>query len=190
MESTIPGVWLYILEAIQDLDEVFADIERAGGMISGYKCLFICEGLRIVAFVCDSEGHHREIEKVRKIVEWPACRSVTESRAFIAICVYYRAWIRDFSIVAEPIFELFRHSRGDRVISGDAMPGKQRKRKATELEEFAWGQEQAEAMSSLGDALVTAPALLPLTYMPEVDGFVGKIVLGVDMCGLGFGTIL
>ena len=50
-------------------------------------------------------------EKVRKIVKWPACRNVTEAKAFIGICVYYRTWIKDFSLVAEPIFRLFRPSR-------------------------------------------------------------------------------
>src|SRR5437588_11781451 len=65
-ELKIPGVRLYILEAIQDLDEVIADIERAGGTISDYKSFFICEGLRIVAFVYDGEGRHPETEKVQK----------------------------------------------------------------------------------------------------------------------------
>ena len=79
-------------------------------MISGFKSAFVCEGLKIVAFVCDSEERHPVAEKVRKIVEWPACQNVTEARAFIGICVYYRVWIKDYSVVAEPIFRLFRHS--------------------------------------------------------------------------------
>ena len=40
-ESTILGVRLYILEAIHGLDEVIADIKRAGGTISGPKSAFI-----------------------------------------------------------------------------------------------------------------------------------------------------
>jgi hypothetical protein len=55
-ESRLPGVRRYIMEAIQNFDEVLADVERGGGTISGQKSSFICEGLRIVAFVCDSEG--------------------------------------------------------------------------------------------------------------------------------------
>ena len=32
---------------------------------------------------------------------------------------------------------------------------------------------------------------MPLIYTPdEEDGFVGKVVLGIDTCGLGFGAIL
>ena len=71
--SAIPGVRLYILEAIQSLDKVLADIERAGGTILRFKSAFVCEGLKIVAFVCDSEGRHPVAEKMRKIIEWPAC---------------------------------------------------------------------------------------------------------------------
>ena len=51
--SQIPGVGLYVLEAIQNLDAVLADIERAGGTIAGYKSVFVAEGIKVVAFVCD-----------------------------------------------------------------------------------------------------------------------------------------
>jgi hypothetical protein len=42
-ESPIPGVRRYVLESIQSLDEVLADIERARGSIAGLKCAFIHE---------------------------------------------------------------------------------------------------------------------------------------------------
>ena len=188
-ESTIPGVRLDILKAIQGLDEVIADIERAGGMISGPKSAIICEGLRIVAFVCDSEGRHPDMEKVRKIVEWPACRSITEARAFIGICVYYRAWIQDFSVVAEPIFRLFHSGKGSASTTDANTKTKARKRRIV-AEELVWSGDQARAMRKLKEALISALALKPLVYTPEEDGFVGGIVLGVDACGLGFGAIL
>ena len=181
--SAIPGVRIYILEAIQSLDEVLADIERAGTTVSGFKSAFVCKGLKIVTFVCDSEGRHPVAEKVRKIAEWPACRNVTEARAFIGICVYYRAWYKDFLVVAEWVFRLFRHSH---MILKEP-PEKKRKRKEVE---FVWGAEQEKAMEKLKMALSSVPALKPLVYMPEDDGFVGRIVLGVDACGLGFGAIL
>ena len=118
--SAIPGVRLSILEAIQSLNEVLVDIERAGRTISGFKSAFVCEGLKIVVFVYDREGRHPVAETVWKIVEWPACRNVMEARAFIGICVYYRAWIKDFSVVAEPIFGLFSHSH----VTSKALPEK------------------------------------------------------------------
>ena len=39
-------------------------------------------------------------------------------------------------------------------------------------------------------ALISAPALKPLFYMKEDNGFVGVINVGVNACGLGFGVIL
>ena len=48
---------------------VLADIERVGRTISGFKSALVCEGLRIVAFVCNSDRRHPVPEKVRKIVE-------------------------------------------------------------------------------------------------------------------------
>ena len=37
-EEALPGVRRYVLEHIQQLDRVLADIERAGGTVSGLKC--------------------------------------------------------------------------------------------------------------------------------------------------------
>ena len=65
-------------------------------MILGFKSGFVCQGLKIIAFVCDSEGRYPVMQQVQKIVEWPACRIATQARAFIGICVYYCPWIKDF----------------------------------------------------------------------------------------------
>ena len=149
----------------------------------GFKFEFVCEGLKLVALVCDSEGRHPVAEKVRKIVQWPACRNVRESRAFIENCDYHRAWMKDLSMVAEPIFKLFRHSD----LTSKAPPEKKRKRNEVE---FVWGAEQEKAMVKLKMAHSSAPVLMPLVYTPADNGFVGGIVLGVEECGLGFEAIL
>ena len=116
-------------------------------------------------------------------MEWPACLNVTEARAFIVICTYYRTWIKDLSVVAEPIFRLFCQSH----VTLKAPPEKKRKRKEVEL---VWVAEEEKAMEKLKTGLSSAPTLKPLVYTPEGNGFVGRIVLGVDACRLGFGVIL
>ena len=85
--------------------------------------------------------------------------------------------------MAEPRFRLFRHSH----VTSKAPLEKKRKRKEME---FVWGAEQEKGLEKLKTALSSAPALKPLVYTPEDDGYVGEIVLGVDACGLGFGAIL
>ena len=56
--------------------------------------------------------------------------------------------------------------------------------------EFFQGAEQEKVMKKLKMALSLAPALKPLGYMPEDNGCVRRVVLGIDACGLGFGAIL
>ena len=65
----MPGACLYKLVAIQILNEALADIERAGGTISGFKSAFMCKGLKIVTFVCDSRGRRPVAEKVQKFIK-------------------------------------------------------------------------------------------------------------------------
>ena len=86
-------------------------------------------------------------------------------------------------MVAEQIFRLFGHSHQ----TSKAPPEKKRERKVVE---FVCGTEKQNAMEKLKLALSLAPALKPLVYTPEEDAFVGRIILGVDACGLGLGAIL
>ena len=165
--SQIQGVRLYVLEAIQNLDAVLEDIETAGGTIAGYKSLFLAEGIKVVAYVCDSNGRYPDIEKVKKILDWPPCKSGTEAKAFIGRCVSCRIWIRDFTHIAHPIFETFRKKKAKKKkVAGKY--GGERDRAEDEVERvFNWGPEQEKAMRDLKHALVSPPALLPIIYTAE-----------------------
>jgi len=91
--------------------------------------------------VCGIDGRTTEEAKIRKITGWLACTDLTDIRAFLGICVYYRIWIKDFSTIAEPLFKLGRKK-----------------------EQFIWAEEQEEAMDILKRALTTAPVLKPIDY--------------------------
>ena len=162
-KEALPGVRLYILKHIQWLDAVLVDLEKAGCTISGEKSQFCVAGLKIVGFVCDSDGRSPETAKVIKILEWPSCRDVSEVRAFIGVCVYYRIWVMNFVIIAAPIYRLLKNG-----------------------EPFVWGEEQETAMDTLKLALTTAPALKPLDY----SSLAGEIILAVNSSLKGWGATL
>ena len=119
--------------------------------------------IKIVSFLCDAEGRHPVDEKIAKIVNWPSCENLHQARGFMGICTYYRVWVEGFSIVAEPIFRLFRAGQ-----------------------EFVWIQEQEDAMTALKTALTTAPALVRIDYATGA----GEIILAVDSSGRGWGAHL
>ena len=86
----LPGVRRFVFEHLQNLDRVLAELERAGTTISAEKSHFCSAGMKIVGFVCDYEGRHPDQGKVSKILLWPDCRNVSDARAFMSVCVYYR----------------------------------------------------------------------------------------------------
>ena len=77
--------------------------------------------------------------------------------------MYYRIWILDFAIVAEPIY---------RLLKKDAA--------------FVWGMEQTEAMDLLKIALTSPPALKTIDY----SELAGLIILAVDASLKGWGAVL
>ena len=105
-EEVLPGVRKYVMEAIISLDQNLANIEPFGGTISGEKSEFLMDGIKMVAFVCGSNGRTPEEAKIRKIINWRPCESVTEFKGFSGICVYYRIWIKDFSVHANTLYQL------------------------------------------------------------------------------------
>jgi len=161
-EEVAPGIRKYVLEAIISLDKILADIEHAGGRISGKKSEFLKEQIKIVAYVCGIDGRTSEEIKIRKIISWPEYVDLTDVRAFLGLCVYYRIWVQDFSIIAEPLFCLVRKNRP-----------------------FIWEEPQQEAMDELKRALTTAPALKPIDYHAT-----GTIFLSVDSSNIEWGAIL
>ena len=99
---------------------------------------------------------------MKKIEDWPPCKNVTAVRAFIGLCVYYRIWIRDFSVIAEHLFRLMKKDQ-----------------------DFEWQDNEQEAMDALKKSLTEAPALKPIDYKSS-----GQIVLSVDSALQGWGAIL
>ena len=88
-EELAHGIGQYVVEHIQNLDKVLADLERAGVTIAGAKSQFCRAGIKIVGYICDANGRHPDTSKVLKILDWPECTDTTSARAFIGVCVYY-----------------------------------------------------------------------------------------------------
>ena len=109
-----------------------------------------------MGFIYDYQGRRPEAAKIAAIVEWRPCANIAEARAFIGVCVYYRVWIKDFAIITQPIFVLFRKN-----------------------EIFIWEGPQIRAMETLKLALTTAPVFKSINY----DTNAGEIIAAVNVSG-------
>jgi hypothetical protein len=107
-EEIIPRIRRYILEHIIWMDRVLANLEKAEYTILKAKSQFCMPRLRVIRFVCDVLGRHPNTFKIIKIVKWPSPNDVAETRAFIKMAVYYKIFIKNFAIIAAPIYSLIK----------------------------------------------------------------------------------
>ena len=63
------GIRKYVLEHIQWLDRILADLKRADCTISGAKSQFYIAGIRVIRYLYDIEGRHPNTAKIIKIFE-------------------------------------------------------------------------------------------------------------------------
>jgi RNase H-like domain found in reverse transcriptase/Integrase zinc binding domain len=161
-EEIVPGIRRFMLEHIRNLDATLERIERAGATI-GPKSQFCMPGLKLVGFVTDADGRHPPTAKIIKILEWPPLNNAREVREFLGVCVFYRIWVKNFGVIAEPLYRLLKKD----------VP-------------FEFGMEQELAMAALKKALTEAPGLVSLDYSDEA----GKIILTVDASLTGWGAVL
>jgi len=98
--------------------------------------------------------------KIEAINEWKACRDVSEVRTFMGLSGYYRRFIKDFSVIAAPLYGLTRKDG-----------------------EFKWTRECQEAFDELKRRLVSEPILA----LPSDEG---TYVLDTDASDFGLGAVL
>jgi hypothetical protein len=107
-KEIIFGIRRYILKYIIWINRVLVNLERVRCTISEIKSQFYMPKLRIIKFICDTLRRHFNISKIIKIIKWFFPNNVIEVRAFIKVTVYYKIFIKNFAIVAAPIYFLIK----------------------------------------------------------------------------------
>ena len=106
-EEALPSIQRYILEYIQNLDKTLEQIKRAGGLIRA-KSQFYRNRLNIVRFVYNLKGRELSIDKVIKILNQKVLENVTEAKGFLGLCGYFQIQVKDFGLIIELIYSLFK----------------------------------------------------------------------------------
>ena len=156
---------------LQKLDQTLFNLEVAGLMIAPLKSQFYVLAIKVVSYVCDIEGWHPETVKVIKILDWPACMDAHAAWSFIRVVVYYQQWIRNFAIIAAPIYQLLQKNN-----------------------KFHWKEEEQAAIDKLKICITSAPVLTAIQYPERLpDGTmieVGTIVVTTNASYQGQGGSL
>jgi len=142
------------------LDQVFNSIRQANLKLKPSKCSLFQRHVEFLGHLVSGDGIAMQPDKIKAIRTWPECRNVTEVRAFLGTCGYYRRFIKDFSVIASPLYELLKKN-----------------------EPFKWTDEQQQAFRTLKDRLMMEPIL-------ALPSDTGQYVLDTDASDKGLGAVL
>ena len=147
-------------EHITRLDEILRRLRKAGLKLKPKKCDLFQHKVTYLGHVVGQDGIETDPSKIDKIKEWPEPTTVTEIKAFLGLCSYYRRFVKNFSSIARPLVKL------------------------TEKDvEFKWSSDQETAFQTLKRSLMSSPIL---SY-PQAEG---EFVLDTDACDFGIGAVL
>ena len=157
-----PGVRRFIWEHAVDVHRILHRVKHSGATVSPTKTQICRPEVIIVGQKCTPEGRIPDDAKVSKILNWPTLKTPQEARMFMGLCGTVRIWIKNYSLLARPITELWRAK-----------------------EEFIWDDRRQSAFDLLKEQVTKAPALHPIDYTSS-----NPIILAVDTSYMAVGFIL
>lgn len=142
------------------LSAVLDVFRRANLQLNSSKCRFGQRQICVLGHLVNAAGVQPDPAKVRAVRDFPTPRSAKDVRSFLGLCSYFRRFVEKFAEVARPLTCLLK----------------------TDVA-FTWGQQQANAFSSLVDILTNPPVLAHFDPSAATE-------LRTDASGHGIGAVL
>ena len=142
------------------VDRVLKLLAAARLSCKASKCQFAVQELKFLGHIVSSTELKPDPEKIRAITDMPIPSDVPHLRSFLGFLNYYRDFVKNFAIIAKPLYRL---TRKDVV--------------------WQWGPMQQAAFQRLKDILVSSCVL----RSPDFDR---PFILQTDASYDGFGAVL
>ena len=137
-------------EHLQSIETVFERMQESNIALKLSKCIFASHKVDFLGFVLSNSGIRPQSRLTEAISKFEQPKTKKELKGFLGLAGFYRAFIRDFANIAEPLNNL----------TSDKIP-------------FVWTDECTNAFSALKRALLSHPVLrfpnLQQEFVVEVD---------------------
>ena len=151
-------------EHLKWLEAALDKTTQANLTVNPEKCEFCRSEVKYLGYVVNRKGLSVNPEKTEPILSYPDPKNIKQLRRFIGLASWYRRFIPDFAVVAEPLTRLFRSNV-----------------------KWHWGEEQQQALDSLKRALTSAPIL---AFPSFKDIVANPFHLQTDASNTGLGVVL
>ena len=147
-------------EHLNRLESVLSRLRTGGLKLKVKKCTFCAPQVKYLGHVVSKEGLRPDESKVSAVQNFPIPQDLTQLRSFLGLIGYYRRFIKDFSMHAEPLYRLTKKN----------IP-------------FVWSNEQEQAFNYMKKTLTS----FPIIQFPD---FSMPFYTQSDASDKGFGAIL
>jgi hypothetical protein len=137
-------------EHLQHLGAVLCKLREVNLKLNPNKCCFVAKNITFLGHVVSEEGTRPDLGKIEAVLHFPQPKIVTNVMSFLGLTGYYRNYVRGYSRLAAPLFELTKRDVN-----------------------FVWDMGCQQAFQALKAALVDVPVLtrpnFKRTFCLDVD---------------------
>ncbi|XP_062704227.1 uncharacterized protein LOC109401735 [Aedes albopictus] len=147
-------------ELLFKFERLLVALREEGFTINLKKSYFFMRRVEVLGFEVSAEGVRPGERKIKAVADFPVPETVHTVQQFLGLSGFFRRFVQDYSIIAEPLFRLLRKEA-----------------------EFVWAIEQQRAFEKLKQLLVRRPVLV--LYDPNAE-----VELHTDASSVGVAGIL
>src|SRR6266498_6012774 len=133
-------------------------------MVKVKKCKFAKKELKFLRHIISREGIKTDLEKIEKMVNLELPKNLKELRSRFGLFSFYRQYIKGFSGITKPMYELIQMENGKYVL-------------------FVWNEKRQKAFDEIKKRMMIAP----IVAHPD---FEKPFILYTDASGEGIGAVL
>lgn len=98
-------------EQVSRLETVLQRLQNARLKLKPGKCCLFRREVKFLGYIVSKQGIRTDPAKVSAVTTWSIPQNLTELRAFLGLCSYYRRFVHGFADVAAPLHELTKKGR-------------------------------------------------------------------------------
>lgn len=146
---------------LDNLQRVCDRLAEAGLKLKPKKCHLFQKEISFLGHIVSKSGTRTDPAKISAVRDMKRPSTVTQARSFLGLASYYRKYVKGFSQIAKPLFDLTKKNN-----------------------KFVWNDQTETAFQELKNRLISAPILA----FPQAEG--SEFILDTDASNYAIGAVL